>query len=165
MDPCWQENFQQRHQGLKASETGRPKLDRASLNVPRFLALSLKGWSAGSVPWNQIRGYVTYGARTMPENLSGRADYQGQVQAEFRNADDPSWNTQINLLGTLHLEANLHDGEISGRIDELLTRPPGVARYQPLADGNVIDIASARELRASCEPPPIPIWRVRWSRW
>ena len=42
-----------------------------------------------------------------------------------------------------------HDGEISGRIDELLTRSPGVARYQPLADGNVIDIASARELRAS----------------
>ena len=103
----------------------------------------LKGWSAGSVAWNQIRGYVAYGARTMPENLPGRAAYQGRVQGEFWNADDPNWNTQTRLLGTLHLEANLDDGEISGRIDELLAPPPGAAQYQPMADGNVIDIASA----------------------
>ena len=102
----------------------------------------LKGWSAGSVAWNQIRGFVAYGARTMPENLAGRADYQGRVQAEFWNADDPNWNTQSRLIGTLNLAANLDDGEISGQIDELLAQYPGDAKYQPMADGNVIDIAS-----------------------
>ena len=104
--------------------------------------LDLKGWTAGAVAWNQIRGFAAYGARTMSENLSGRAGYQGRVQAEFWNADDPDWNTQTRLLGTLHLEANLDDGEIKGRIDELLAQPPGAATYQPMADGNVIDIAS-----------------------
>ena len=93
--------------------------------------------------WNQIRGFVAYGARTMPENLLGRTTYQGRMQAEFWNADDPNWNTQTRLLGTLGLEANLEDGEISGRIDELFAQPPGAARYQPMADGNVIEIASA----------------------
>ena len=102
----------------------------------------LKGWSAGSVAWNQIRGFVAYGARTMPENLAGRAYYQGRVQAEFWNADNPNWNTQPRLIGTLHLSANLDDGEISGRIDDLLSQSPGEAKYQPMADGNVIDIAS-----------------------
>ena len=102
----------------------------------------LRGWSAGSVAWNQIRGFVAYGARTMPENLAGRADYQGRVQAEFWNADDPNWNTQSRLIGTLRLAANLGDGEISGQIDELLAQYPGDTKYQPMADGNVIDIAS-----------------------
>ena len=104
--------------------------------------LDLKGWTAGAVAWNQIRGFVAYGVRTTSENLSGRAGYHGRVQAEFWNADDPNWNTQTSLLGTLHLQANLDEGEISGRIDELLARPPGAATYQPMADGNVIDIAS-----------------------
>lgn len=104
--------------------------------------LDLKGWTAGAVAWNQIRGFVVYGARTRSENLSGQAGYQGRVQAEFWNADDPNWNTQTRLLGTLHLQANLDAGEISGRIDGLLAQPPGTATYQPMADGNVIDIAS-----------------------
>lgn len=108
----------------------------------------LKGWSAGSVAWNQIRGFVTYGARTLPGNLSGRADYQGRVQAEIWNADDPDWNTQTRLIGTLHLAANLDDAEIKGRIDELLAQPPGAARYEPMADGNVIDIAGASIVEA-----------------
>lgn len=104
--------------------------------------LDLKGWTAGAVAWNQIRGFVAYGARTMSENLSGQAGYQGRVQAEFWNADDPNWNTQTRLLGMLHLQANLDAGEISGRIDELLAQAPGAATYQPMAAGNVIDIAS-----------------------
>ena len=102
----------------------------------------INGWSAGSVPFNQRRGYATYGVRTPPENLSGRATFEGHVQGEIWNAGNPVWNTQTWLRGTLQLEANLDDGEISGRIDELLTRPPGVSEYQPLADGNLIDIAS-----------------------
>ena len=102
----------------------------------------VNGWSAGSVPFNQRRGYATYGARTLPDNLSGRATFEGQIQGEIWNADSPVWNTQTWLRGTLHLEANLEDGEIAGQVNELLTRPPGVSEYQPLADGNVIDITS-----------------------
>ena len=102
----------------------------------------VNGWSAGSVPFNQRRGYSTYGVRTPPENLSGRATFAGQVQGEIWNADNPAWNTQTWLRGTLHLEANLDDGEIAGQINEIRTRPPGVSGYQPLADGNVIDIAN-----------------------
>ena len=102
----------------------------------------VNGWSAGSTAFKQRRGYATYGVRTPPENLSGRATFEARVQAEIWNADSPNWNTQTWLHGTLHLEANLDDGEIAGQIDELLTRPPGITAYQPLADGNVIDIAS-----------------------
>ena len=102
----------------------------------------VNGWSAGSVPFNQRRGYSTYGVRTPHGNLSGRATFAGQVQGEIWNADNPAWNTQTWLRGTLHLEANLDDGEIAGQINELQTRPPGVSGYHPLADGNVIDIAS-----------------------
>ena len=41
----------------------------------------INGWSAGSVPFNQRRGYSTYGIRTPPENLSGRvAPMKRQVQ-------------------------------------------------------------------------------------
>ena len=105
--------------------------------------MDLKGWSAGSVAWNQVRGYVAYGARTMPKDLLGRTAYQGRMQAEVWNADDPNWNTQTRLLGTLRLVANLDAGEISGRIDEIFVQPPGAAKYQPMVDGNVIDIASA----------------------
>ena len=101
----------------------------------------INGWSAGSVPFNQRRGYSTYGIRTPPENLSGRATYEAEVQAEIWNADSPVWNTQTWLRGTLNLEANLEDRNIAGQIDELRTRPPGVSEYQPL-DGNMIDIAS-----------------------
>ena len=102
----------------------------------------LNGWSAGSTSFSQRRGYSTYGVRTPPEKLSGRATFAGHAQGEIWNADNPVWNTQTWLRGTLHLEANLDAGEIAGQINELLTRPPGVSEYQPLADGNVIDIAS-----------------------
>ena len=102
----------------------------------------LNGWSVGSTSFSQRRGYSTYGVRTPPENLSGRATFAGQVQGEIWNADNPAWNTQTWLRGTLHLEANLDDGEIAGQINEIRTRPPGVSGYQPLADGNVIDIAN-----------------------
>ena len=117
--------------------------DPSTVDSYTYDYIDLRGWSAGSVVWSQIRGFVAYGVRTMPENLLGRAAYQGRMQAEFWNADDPNWNTQTRLPGTLRLEANLEDGEISGRIDELLAQPPGAARYQPMADGNVIEIASA----------------------
>ena len=99
-------------------------------------------WGAGTAGFNGIRGYSTYGARTLPENLSGHVVYTGHVHAEWWDADNPKWNTQTWLRGSLHLEADLDDREIAGQIDELLTRPPGITEYQPLADGNVIDIAN-----------------------
>ena len=102
----------------------------------------LNGWSAGSTAFAQLRGYSTYGVRTLPEDLLGTATYEARVLAEIWDADKPDWGKQTWLRGTLHLDANLDDREIAGQIDELLTRPPGLTEYQPLADGNVIDIAS-----------------------
>ena len=99
-------------------------------------------WGVGTSGVNGVRGYSTYGVRTPPENLSGRATFAGQVQGEIWNADNPVWNTQTWLRGTLRLEANLDNGQIAGQINELLTSPPGVSGYHPLGDGNVIDIAS-----------------------
>ncbi len=85
-----------------------------------------------------------HGARTLPENLpSGSATYEGQLQAEVWGADASRWGTQTWVRGTLHLEANFDDGEISGRIDALRTQPPGANAYPSLPEGNVMDIASA----------------------
>ena len=91
---------------------------------PMYDYFDVNGWSAGSVPFNQRRGYSTYGVRTPHGNLSGRATFAGQVQGEIWNADNPAWNTQTWLRGTLHLEANLDDGEIAGQIQRAPNPPP-----------------------------------------
>ena len=101
----------------------------------------LNGWAVGA-GYTIFRGYATYGVRTLPENLSGIVTYEGRLQAEWQDADGPNSGGRTWLRGILNLEANLDDGEIAGRIEELLVRPPGVGQYRPMADGNVIDIAS-----------------------
>ena len=104
----------------------------------------INGWQAGTSGIGNFRGFMTYGARTLPENLpSGSATYEGQLRAEVWGADDSRWGTQTWMRGTLHLEANFDDGEMTGRIDALRTQPPGANAYQPLPEGNVMDIASA----------------------
>ena len=105
----------------------------------------INGWQAGGAPIGNFRGFMTYGVRTLPGNLPlGSANYEGRLRrAEVWGADASVWGTQTWILGTLHLEANFDDGEISGRIDTLRTQPPGADAYAPLPEGNVIDIASA----------------------
>ena len=108
-----------------------------------FDYFDINGWQAGGSPIGNFRGFMTYGVRTSPENLpSGSATYEGRLRAEIWGADNWRWGTQTWVRGTLHLEANFDDGDMSGRIDALHFQPQGDARY-PLPDGNVIDIASA----------------------
>ena len=102
----------------------------------------INGWQAGTSGIGNFRGFMTYGARTPPENLpSGSATYEGRLRAEVWGADASSWGTQTWVRGTLHLEADFDDGEMTGRIDALHFQPQGADRY-PLPAGNVIDIAS-----------------------
>ena len=104
----------------------------------------INGWQAGTSGIGNFRGFMIYGAWTLPENLpSGSATYEGQLRAEVWGADNSRWGTQTWVRGTLHLEANFDDGEMTGRIDALRTQPPGANAYQPLPEGNVMDIASA----------------------
>ena len=104
--------------------------------------VDLNGWGIGSGNYVGLRGYSAYGVRTLPENLRGHATYAGCVRAEWWDADDPRSSGQTLLRGTLHLEANLGGREISGRIDALRTRRAGTDAYEPLPDGNSMDIAS-----------------------
>ena len=63
------------------------------------------------------RGVAIYGARTAPENLPamGSAIYEGRIDADVWNADDPSFNSsRTNFNSRLTLKANFDDGEISG---------------------------------------------------
>ena len=103
----------------------------------------INGWQAGTSGTGNFRGFMTYGARTLPAELpSGGATYEGRLRAEVWDADASRWGTQTWVRGTVHLEANFDDGEMSGRIDALRVQPPGADAYQPLPDGNLIDIAS-----------------------
>ena len=107
----------------------------------------INGWQAGRFGSGLFRGFMTYGARTLPGNLPmGSASYEGRFRAEIWREDSPFWDTQRThtwVRGTVHLEANFDDGEVSGRVDALRTQPPGANAYGPLPEGNVIDIASA----------------------
>ena len=89
------------------------------------------------------RGYSTYGMRTRPENLPlGSATYVGRMQAEIWNTYNPYLDSQTLLRGAVTLEANLDAREISGRIDKISTKHFWAYEYEPLADGNSIDISS-----------------------
>ena len=102
----------------------------------------INGWQAGTSGIGNFRGFVTYGARTLPADLpAGRASYEGRLLGEMWNADASGWGTQTWVRGALQLEANFDDGKVSGRIDGLQFQPQGEARYD-LSDGNVVDIAS-----------------------
>lgn len=106
-----------------------------------FDYFDINGWQAGGSPIGNFRGVMTYGARTLPENLPlGRAAYEGRFRAEMWGADDWRWGTQTWVHGDLRLEADFDSGEIGGRIDGLRFEPQGDSRY-PLPEGNVIDIA------------------------
>ena len=107
-----------------------------------FDYFDINGWQAGGSPIGNFRGFMTYGARTLPENLPlGRAGYEGRFRAEVWGADNWRWGTQTWVRGILNLEADFGSGEIAGRIDGLQFEPQGDTRY-PLPEGNVIDIAS-----------------------
>ena len=102
----------------------------------------VNGWQAGTSGIGNFRGIMTYGVRTRPDNLpTGSAGYEGRLRAEMWSADASAWGSQTWVRGTVHLQANFDDGQVSGRIDGLQFQPQGESRYA-LPDGNVVDIAS-----------------------
>ena len=103
----------------------------------------INGWQAGGALIGNFRGFMTYGVRTRPENLpSGNATYEGRLEAEVWSADKWQWGLRTSVHGTIYLEANFKEGEISGRIDALRVRVRGAEAFQGLLEGNSIDIAS-----------------------
>ncbi len=122
----------------------RTRTDRTD-GSSEFTYFDINGWNddRGGA---RFQGYSTYGMRTRPEYLPlGSATYEGRMQAEIRDSNDPYWNNQTLIRGALTLEADLDEREISGRIDEIHTRLAlsYVDEYEPLAVGSSIDISSA----------------------
>lgn len=110
----------------------------------RYDYFDINGWQAGGALIGNFRGFMTYGARTRPENLpSGSATYEGRLEAEVWRADKWEWGLRTSIRGTIHLEANFGQGEIGGRIDALRVQRRAADAFQALPEGNAIDIASA----------------------
>lgn len=104
----------------------------------------INGWQAGGALIGNFRGFMTYGARTRPENLpSGSVIYEGRLEAEVWRADKWQWGSRTSVHGTLHLETDFGEGEIGGRIDALHVQVRGADAFQGLLEGNSIDIARA----------------------
>ena len=84
----------------------------------------LHGWSfvgAGRGAAGEYRGALSYGLRTMPDNLpTGSAAFEGYLVGEWFRAQGVQEFTQgqVFYAANANLEANLDDGTISGRFDE-----------------------------------------------
>ena len=106
----------------------------------------VNGWSFVE-PGGEYRGTATSGLRTMSANLpAGSVSYEGYMIGEWWDADNPEFGGvggYTFLEADLILEANLDDGTISGRMDEI--RIPSwhsaSGQGEPLV-GSSIDIAS-----------------------
>ena len=110
----------------------------------RYDYFDVNGWQAGGALIGNFRGFMTYGARTRPENLpSGSATYEGRLEAEVWRADKWEWGLRTSIRGTMRLEVNFGQGEIGGRIDALRVQRRAADAFQALPEGNSIDIASA----------------------
>lgn len=104
----------------------------------------INGWQAGGAVVGNFRGFMTYGARTRPENLPlGSATYVGHLEAEVWSADNWQWGSRTSVRGTIHLEANFNAGSFSGRIDALRVKVRGSRAFMGLPEGNSIKVASA----------------------
>ncbi|MDE0206984.1 MAG: transferrin-binding protein-like solute binding protein, partial [Candidatus Tectomicrobia bacterium] len=103
----------------------------------------INGWQAGGALIGNFRGFMTYGATTRAENLpTGSATYEGRLDAEIWRADSWEWGSRSSLRGTIYLEADFAAGKIGGKIDALRVQHRAADAFQPLPEGNVIDIAS-----------------------
>ena len=109
-----------------------------------FDYFDINGWQAGGSPIGNFRGFMTYGARTSPENLpSGSATYEGRLRAEIWGAGQLALgHTGLGFAAPCTWRRISTMATCRGGIDALHFQPQGDARY-PLPDGNVIDIASA----------------------
>lgn len=120
-----------------------PSTTRLTRGSSIYDYVDLNGWGIGSVNYIGLRGYSAYGARTLPENLrGGRATYAGGVWADWWDADDPRSSGQTLLRGTLRLETDFNEREVSGRIGALRIRAAGATSYAELSNESSIVISS-----------------------
>ena len=104
----------------------------------------INGWQAGGAIVGNFRGFMTYGVRTLPQNLPpGSATYEGILQAEVWSADNWQWGSRTSLEGNIRLEVNFDEGAFTGRVDELRVRVRGARGFEPLPEGNSFDIANS----------------------
>lgn len=104
----------------------------------------INGWQAGGAVVGNFRGFMTYGVRTLPENLPpGSETYEGIMQGEVWSADNWQWGSRTPVEGDVRLEVNFDKGEITGNIYALRVRIRGARRFQPLPEGNSLNIANS----------------------
>ena len=108
----------------------------------QFDYLDLQGWDLYfGQDHTGISGSVTYGVRTLPDNLPiGNVIWQGSMYA---SRWDDYGAVVLNLNGAVKLEANLDDMTISGRIDgiHIPSWASASGQNEPL-EGSYIDIES-----------------------
>ena len=126
-----------------ANSSNSSEIDRTD-GSSMLTYFDVNGWNDVDGGIN-IRGYSAYGVRTRPENLPlGRATFEGKMRGDVWDKNH-FWDTQNQktVIGTVTLEANLDEKEISGQISEIKQKGFGSdGDYEPLAHGNSIAISS-----------------------
>ena len=124
-------------------DTDEPATTDRTTGSSLYDYFDINGWQAGGALIGNFRGFMTYGAVTRAENLpSGSATYEGRLDAEMWMSDNWQWGSRSSLRGAIYLEADFAAGEIGGKVDALRVQRRAADAFQPLPDGNVIDIAS-----------------------
>lgn len=92
-------------------------------------------------------GFMVYGARTETANLpAGTATYDGRVEADFWDVDDPIRATsRARAEGDATLNMDLGNGTLTGLLDNFRLREPDESTYSPvpgqtvqIGDGQII---------------------------
>ena len=88
-----------------------------------------------------LEGHLTFGARTMPENLpAGTATYEGTFGANIYYDNNPESTSDSWIRGALNLEADFDGNAVSGNID--LSTPDWNSGNMVLAAGNSIEVSN-----------------------
>lgn len=101
------------------------------------------GWHVGT-SGDAFEGYSTFGARTDPNDMpTGSATYYGSMSARVWAGDDPNYPSgRDSLLGSLELNANFDNGEISGQVDNFLVQAGEFTNpFVPMREGNSFEIS------------------------
>ena len=91
--------------------------DRTDGN-PYYTYFEMLGWGVYGARPHGLEGHLTFGARTMPENLpAGTATYKGTFGAQIYYDNNPDSTSDSWIWGALNLEADFDGNAVSGNID------------------------------------------------
>ena len=116
---------------------------KATDGQPEFDYLDVYGWSVGR-PEATYSAFAAFGLRTPASEMpQGAVAYTGRMAATIWDANDGHWGNQRSLQGRVSLRANLDDGRLTGRIDDLRVGSifSDEASHAPLAGDNWIDVS------------------------